>query len=116
MGKVGQKHVEGRTREERIKVRKKLGKLSTLTVQQSTRKRYDSALSQFTKFLVSKDLTLPSRKDHLDHLVSDYVEHLWENGFGRALASDTLADPGPAAISQRPFTAKLAPPSHVGSE
>ena len=36
-------------------------------------------------------MTLPPRKDHLDHLVSDYVEYLWENGFGRALASDTLA-------------------------
>lgn len=91
MGKVGRKHVEGRTREERIKVRKQLGKLSQLTVQESTRKRYNNALAEFNNFLHNKRLDLPTRKADLDHLVADYVEYLWGNGFGRALASDTLA-------------------------
>ncbi len=100
MGKVTKLHVEGRTREERISVRKHLGKLSQLTVQASTRKRYNNALSEFSSFLQKRNLDLPSRKDTLDRMVSDYVEFLWEGGYGRALASDTLA----AIQDQQPST------------
>ena len=91
MGKVARKHVEGRTREERKKVRKNLGKLADLTVQQSTRKRYNNALSEFSKYLSKAGLRLPTVKTELDGVPSDYVEYLWSEGYGQALASDTLA-------------------------
>ena len=91
MGKVGKVHVEGRTREERVKVRKSLGKLSHLTVQAPTRKRYDNALALLGVYLKNEGLVLPRSRDELDPLLADYVEHLWSTGCGRALASDTLA-------------------------
>ena len=91
MGKSKKSHLEDRTKEERIKVRKQLGKLSALTVQAPTRRRYDAALQQLGLFLQKEGLTLPSQKNQLDPLLSDYIEHLWSSGAGRALASDTLA-------------------------
>ena len=91
MGKSKKSHLEGRTKEERIKVRKQLGKLSNLTVQAPTRRRYDAALQQLGLFLQKEGLTLPSQRNQLDPLLSDYIEHLWSSGAGRALASDTLA-------------------------
>ena len=90
MGKVA-KHVEGHTREQRIAVRKKLGKLKDLTVQSPTRKRYNNALQLFGDYLRVHRLHLPPDISSLDPLVGDYVEHLWATGCGRALASDTVA-------------------------
>ena len=91
MGKVTKKHVEGRTKDDRKKVRKQLGPLKGLTVQPSTRARYDKALAKFSSWLQMEGLSLPRSKLHLDALVSDYIEYLWSEGEGRALASDTLA-------------------------
>ncbi len=91
MGKVAKKHVEGRTKEDRIKVRKKLGPLKNLTVQPGTRSRYEKALAKFSSWLKVEGFILPHSKLHIDSLVSDYVESLWSEGEGRALASDTLA-------------------------
>ena len=69
--------VEGRSQQERIKVRKTLGSLKSLTVQPSTRKRYDLALERFFQWLREENLTLPRQKGQLDGLVSDYLEKLW---------------------------------------
>lgn len=84
-------HLEGRTREERIVQRRELGSLRSLTVQPATRKRYEKALDRFLEFLKFEGLVLPKRKEQLDSLASEYLEHLWSTGEGRALASDTLA-------------------------
>ena len=84
-------HLEGRSQEERIEQRRQLGTLRSLTVQPATRKRYDKALDRFLQFLRFEGLTLPKRKELLDGLASEYLEHLWATGEGRALASDTLA-------------------------
>jgi len=45
----------------------------------------------FLQFLRFEGLILPKRKELLDGLASEYLEHLWATGEGRALASDTLA-------------------------
>eukprot|EP00435_Cladocopium_sp_Y103_P023550 s785_g5.t1 len=84
-------HLEGRTREERVEKRKQLGSLRDLAIQPSTRKRYDLALDKFFKFLRFEGITLPRRKDLLDQIAVEYLEHLWSSGEGRALASDTIA-------------------------
>lgn len=91
MGKVKRAHVEGRTKEERVKVRKTLGKLKDLTVQPPTRKRYINALAELSHYLQQENLHLPTKRLELDSVLSDYIEHLWATGAGRALASDTLA-------------------------
>ena len=90
MGKVT-KHLEGHSREQRIKVRRELGKLKDLTVQSPTRKRYNRALELFGVYLKDHHLVLPRDIASLDPLVSDYIEHVWATGEGKALASDTVA-------------------------
>lgn len=51
MGKKVSSHVEARSKEDRKKVRSKLGPLRKLTVQPRTRKRYDAALEIFFLFV-----------------------------------------------------------------
>ena len=91
MGKVNQRQLEGRTREDRVRIRKTIGKLADLTVQAPTRKRYQHALGLFSQYLSKARITLPRDKAELDPILADYVEYLWSSGSGRALASDTLA-------------------------
>ena len=52
MGKVAKRHVEGRTKSERVAVRKKLGPLQNLTVQSRTKTRYERA--RFAVLYISK--------------------------------------------------------------
>lgn len=90
MGKVA-RHLEGRTREDRIRTRRARGTLKELTVQPSTRARYNKALDKFASYLKKEHIALPTNKAHLDLVVSDYLEFLWASGEGKALASDSLA-------------------------
>ena len=85
------RHVEGHTKEERIRIRSQLGSLQSLTVQPATRARYDAALQAFFSYLDKSGQSLPRDKSHMDGIVCDYLEHLWSNGEGRGRASDTLA-------------------------
>ena len=91
MGKKKAQIVEGRTRQERVQVRKKLGTLKNLTVQPRTRIRYQQALDNFHTFLTREGLSLPKKRDHMDGLVSDYLEVLWSDGSSRSEASNFLA-------------------------
>ena len=83
--------LEGATQSERAKQRQKLGTLKDLTVQPATRARYSKATDSFLSFLHDNALSLPKQRNKLDPLLCEYLEHLWSHGFGRALASDTLA-------------------------
>ena len=91
MGKIGKRVLEGQTREDRQKVRKSLGSLRSLTVSDKTRNRYDAATGKFFSWLDENELVLPRKREHLDGLLAEYVEHLWSDGAGRAQACDTLA-------------------------
>ena len=102
--------LEGGTERERAKMRRGLGTLKQLTVQPSTRRRYDLAVDGFLAFLKSEHLVLPHEKRKLDPLVCDYLEHLWYTGKGRGLACDTLAglqDLQPGLRSQLPAAWRL---------
>ena len=90
MGKVT-KHVEGRSKTDRAKVRKKLGSLKQLTVQPKTRARYEKARQRFYAFLAKEDLVLPRKREQLDTILAEYIDWLWLTGEGRGLASDTVA-------------------------
>ena len=83
--------LEANTPAQRAKQRRTLGTLRQLTVQPQTRQRYNKAVNEFMKFLKSNSVTLPDKRDRLDPLVCDYLEHLWYHGQGRGLANDTLA-------------------------
>lgn len=85
------KILEGADPSERAKMRRELGTLKSLTVQPATKRRYDKASEQFFSFLKTEGLLLPTRKDQLDPLVCEYVEHLWATGAGRGQANDTVA-------------------------
>ena len=91
MGKKGKTILAGQTKQQRIEQRKQLGSLKSLTVQPGTKKRYDLALRQFFDFLRFEGISIPKQRHKMDDLVSDYLEHLWANGEGRALASDSVA-------------------------
>lgn len=85
------KILEGAEASERARQRQTLGKLSDLTVQPATRKRYAKATKGFFNFLQAEGLTIPTKRDQFDLLVCDYLEHLWSTGIGRGQANDTVA-------------------------
>ena len=83
--------MEGKSQQERKKVRNKLGSLKGLTVQPGTRQRYTECLNRFFDWMTGDGLVLPKQQARLDGLVSDYLEHLWASGEGRSIANNTLA-------------------------
>ena len=110
MVKKGHKIAEARTKEERKKVRKTLGTFKSLTVQPTTRARYEDGLKKFFQFLKREGLSLPKRRQELDGLVSDYLEYLWSEGEGRAAGSNVLAalqDQDPRLKGQLPCSWRL---------
>ena len=84
-----QKH--SRDKERRKQERKQLGKLRDLTVQPKTKERYNEGMKKFFAFLRDEGLQLPTKRDAMDSLVSDYLEYLWGQGEGRAMASSFMA-------------------------
>ena len=79
------------SKEGRQKIRKNLGTLKSLTVQETTKARYNKGLQNFFDFLKQEELELPRKRDDMDPLVSDYLEYLWAQGEGRATASNFMA-------------------------
>ena len=110
MGKIGKRVLEGQTRKDRQKVRKGLGTLRSLTVSEKTRNRYDTATAKFFAWLDDNELALPRKREHLDGLLAEYVEHLWSDGAGRAQACDTLA-----GLQDRDPKLKRTPPVVVAA-
>ena len=91
LGKMPKRFLEGATVAARKQQRQSLGTLRNLTVQPATRARYQKAVDHFLQFLKHEGLTVPHRRDDMDPVVCDYLEHLWSSGMGRAQASDCLA-------------------------
>ena len=79
------------SKETRKRIRKSLGTLKSLTVQDTTKSRYKQGLQDFFSFLQHENLKLPTKRDDMDSLVSDYLEYMWSEGEGRAAASTFLA-------------------------
>ena len=102
--------LEAATPAARASKRQQLGTLKQLTVQPSTRARYTQAVDEFLAFLRGNALTLPSKRDKLDPLVCDFLEHLWASGSGRAKGSDCVAglqDQDPKLRGQLPGAWRL---------
>ena len=110
--------LEAQKPEDRAKQRQKLGTLRELTVQPTTRARYNVATDAFLNFLKAEKLELPGNKKDMDPLVCDYLKHLWASGAGHALASDTLAglqDLQPDLRSRLPGAANILGTIHHAS-
>ena len=82
---------EAQTKEGRKQERKGLGTLRSRTVQPQTKARYQQGLDRFFDYLKTENLSLPSKRDKLNSIVSDYLEYLWSEGERRAVASNFLA-------------------------
>ena len=91
MAKARTKVIKSHDKESRKLQRKNLGSLKSLTVQPRTKARYEEGLNEFFSFLSKENLALPTKRDLMDALVGDYLEHLWAEGEGRAKASNFLA-------------------------
>ena len=107
MGKIGRTFLEGHSKQARQVQRKQLGSLKSLTVSPKTNQRYTAARQKFYEFLDANHLSLPRKREHLDGLLSEYIEFLWSEGEGRGLASDTVAglqDADPKLKGQLPAT------------
>lgn len=57
--------LEGATPKERALKRQQLGTLQSLTVQPSTRMRYDTCVRDFLQFLTHNSLELPTQRDRI---------------------------------------------------
>lgn len=77
--------------QDRAAQRSKLGTLRDLAVQPATKKRYQLATQAFFTYFRTAGLTLPREQAAMDLVLSDFLEHLWESGAGRAQACDTIA-------------------------
>eukprot|EP00438_Fugacium_kawagutii_P016319 Skav222801 [mRNA] locus=scaffold1419:399983:408357:+ [translate_table: standard] len=83
--------LNGATKAARQQERSKVGKLSSLVVQDKTRLRYAEAYQSFLLFhRLSPSFALPEF-DEFDNLVAEYVEFLWEDGRPKSEASYALA-------------------------
>ena len=102
--------LEAATPAARATKRQHLGTLRQLTVQPNTRARYTQAVDEFLSFLKDNSISLPSKRDKLDPLVCDFLEHLWASGSGRAKGSDCVAglqDQDPKLRGQLPGAWRL---------
>jgi hypothetical protein len=68
-----------------------LGTLGQLIVSDKTRARYYSSVHLFFKWVETEGLSLPNEVHLVDELLSNYIEHLWEDGEGRSSASNVVA-------------------------
>ena len=75
----------------RAALRSKIGKLSDLRIQGSTKKRYDLAVKRFFDHLEEFGWRLPKAVADFDSVVSEYIDHLWEDGAAVGTAGDTLS-------------------------
>ena len=63
-----------------------MGSLKQRTVQPRTRARYSAGLDAFVLYLERGGLALPTKREDMDGIVSDYLEFLRSEGESRATA------------------------------
>ena len=83
--------VESQDKTVRKERRATLGTLRSLLIKPSTVDRYRKAFQAFLVFLAHQKVDLAPSRALLDHQLEDYIEHLWHEGEGIALAGDTIS-------------------------
>jgi hypothetical protein len=89
--KVIRRAVRGTTRQQIQTVRRTVGRLGDARIQNKTRFRYYYAAACF-QYWLTRHGGLPALSfEDLDHQLSEYVEWLWDGGFGKNEAGDCLS-------------------------
>jgi len=94
MGKMGRRKREvtaGATREARKAARNALGGLRDLTIQPTTKIRYEKAVRTFMGWSDLCKVEVFASNAQLINVVEDFVEMCWQEGEPRALVSDCLS-------------------------
>jgi hypothetical protein len=71
--------------------RKTMGPLRRLVVTKRTETRYTTACTKFFQWLSLADRSIPDAMADFDDILAEYIEHLWEDGAGRAESSYVAA-------------------------
>ena len=80
-----------RSKSERVKERKRIGKLGNNMVKEPTLVRYQKALVNFLTWVFQQCVSVPKEMWDMDPVLGEYIEHLWEEGDGISFGNDTLA-------------------------
>jgi len=80
-----------RDRAARVVARKRLGRLHSLVISDTTFQRYEQAVRTFFAWGACHHHVLPCNPVAFDHLIMAFIESRWEEGDGRSLAADTLS-------------------------
>lgn len=78
-------------KDERQRLRRKLGTLELNLVKRITVERYTEAFNLFTEYLQQTRGNWPTQPAEYDLLVSEYLEVLWDQGETKSVATYTLA-------------------------
>ena len=81
----------GATKEQRKVQRREIGALSSLVVQDKTRKRYEEMFHRFCKFQHLRSNFSVSCWEQFDDQVAEFIEMLWDSGEVKPAASYALA-------------------------
>lgn len=92
-----------RTRAERKRERKALGRLKSQVVSPKTEARYEASVSRFLEFLIAHGKPYPPSFVILDREVSLFIEELWEQGDPKGWAGDCLSGLGHFIPPCKPF-------------
>ena len=79
------------SKEQRKRERKKIGRLRHQVISSKTEERYEKMFHQFLQFhALGRNFSMPSTPI-FDDMVSEFVEHLWEEGEPKSAANYALA-------------------------
>ncbi len=83
--------VAAHQRDQRQKLRRKLGTLELNLVRKFTVDRYTMCFNAFIHYLHQTRTTWPTTGSEYDIIVSEYLENLWDSGDPKSIATYTLA-------------------------
>ena len=83
--------VTGVTRDQRKRLRRRLGSFRDNLVKSATRERYTRCFHLFIRFLKQQLGYLPATPVEYDAWLARYIEYLWHEGESKSVASLTLA-------------------------
>lgn len=83
--------IAAQSRDQRQRLRRKLGTLEINLVRKFTVERYTECFNNFIRYLAQTRGVWPTSNSQYDLLVSEYLESLWDEGEPKSIATYTLA-------------------------
>ena len=91
MAKAKTKLTNRGTIHERAKARRQIGRLKDQRLRPTTLIRYCNSITLFINWLEQGSHLVPRQPEQWDACISDYAEHLWEEGEGMQFLGDLLS-------------------------